>query len=114
MAGNKAGASKAVATIYATHGKDFYKKIGSLGGQKGTTGGFYKNKELASKVGAIGGKNSKRGPNPIMAENHDKVKMALENRMSIYDISKVFGINYSCAYNYVKRFFPQYIKERIK
>ena len=31
MAGNKAGASKAVATIYATHGKDFYKKIGSLG-----------------------------------------------------------------------------------
>lgn len=61
MAGTKAGAIKARNTNYEKHGKDFYKKIGSKGGKKGHTGGFFANRELARKAGRKGGKISKRG-----------------------------------------------------
>lgn len=61
MAGTKAGAIKARNTNYEKHGKDFYKKIGSKGGKKGHTGGFFANRELAIKAGRKGGKISKRG-----------------------------------------------------
>jgi general stress protein YciG len=46
--------------MYAKYGPDYYRKIGSKGGKNGTTGGFYANRELASRVGAIGGKVSRR------------------------------------------------------
>ena len=62
MAGTKEGGRKAAATNLATYGKDFCRKIGSWGGQQGHTGGFAANPELARKVGAIGGRKSKRGP----------------------------------------------------
>lgn len=39
---------------------DFYKRIGSIGGKLGKTGGFY-DRELASRAGAIGGRRSRRG-----------------------------------------------------
>lgn len=61
MAGTKVGAIKARDTNYEKHGKDFYKKIGSKGGKKGHTGGFFANRELARKAGKKGGKISKRG-----------------------------------------------------
>lgn len=61
MAGTKAGAIKARDTNYEKHGKDFYKKIGSKGGKKGHTGGFFANRELARKAGQKGGRISKRG-----------------------------------------------------
>lgn len=61
MAGTYAGAIKARDTNYEKHGKDFYKKIGSEGGKKGHTGGFFTNRELARKAGRKGGKISKRG-----------------------------------------------------
>jgi general stress protein YciG len=61
MAGTKAGAIKARDTNYEKHGKDFYKKIGSKGGKKGHTGGFFSNRELAKKAGQKGGRISKRG-----------------------------------------------------
>ena len=42
---------------------DFYKKLGRKGGKKtGVMKGFAANPELASRVGTIGGKKSKRGP----------------------------------------------------
>jgi general stress protein YciG len=62
MAGTMAGGKTAAATNKKRYGKDFYKKIGSLGGKKGTTGGFYANRELAKTAGRIGGLKSKRGP----------------------------------------------------
>jgi len=40
----------------------FYQYIGAKGGRKGTTGGFYANRELAREAGAKGGRISKRGP----------------------------------------------------
>ena len=61
MAGTYAGAIKARDTNYEKHGKDFYKKIGSKGGKKSRTGGFFANRDLAIKAGRKGGKISKRG-----------------------------------------------------
>lgn len=55
MAGTKEGGKAAAATNKAKD-PDFYKKIGSIGGKKGTTGGFYANRELARKAGSKGGK----------------------------------------------------------
>lgn len=43
------------------HGQDVYKRIGSVGGHNGTTGGFYANRELARRAGKIGGRVSRRG-----------------------------------------------------
>ena len=42
---------------------DFYKKIGAIGGKKGTTGGFGQGeigRQRASKYGRIGGLKSRR------------------------------------------------------
>lgn len=61
MAGTKAGGKKAAATNKARHGADFYAKIGKRGGEKGTTGGFFANRELARTAGAKGGRISRRG-----------------------------------------------------
>lgn len=61
MAGTKEGGAKAVETVKARHGADFYARIGRLGGRNGHTGGFAANHELAKIAGAIGGKKSKRG-----------------------------------------------------
>lgn len=41
---------------------DFYRKIGSIGGSRGHTGGFAANPALARIAGAKGGRISKRGP----------------------------------------------------
>lgn len=62
MAGTKAGGLKTAATNKERHGDDFYSRIGRKGGQKGTTGGFWADRELAKRAGAKGGRNSKRGP----------------------------------------------------
>lgn len=62
MAGTKEGAIKAAKTNKKRHGKNFYKMIGSIGGQHGHTGGFAANPELARIAGAKGGRISKRGP----------------------------------------------------
>ena len=60
MAGTKAGGTKAASTNKSKYGKDFYAKIGAIGGKKGTTGGFAANRELARKAGAKGGRISRR------------------------------------------------------
>lgn len=60
MAGTKAGGQKAAATNKARHGANFYAKIGAAGGKKGTTGGFFANRELAREAGAKGGRISRR------------------------------------------------------
>lgn len=61
MPGTKIGGARASKTNKERHGDDFYKRIGSIGGKNGTTGGFYANRELARVAGAIGGAKSKRG-----------------------------------------------------
>ncbi len=61
MAGTTAGGAKAAATNKNKYGKDFYARIGAMGGKMGHTGGFYANRELARKAGAVGGRISRRG-----------------------------------------------------
>lgn len=61
MAGTKDGGQKAAATNKAKYGKDFYARIGAMGGKMGHTGGFYANRDLARKAGARGGRISRRG-----------------------------------------------------
>jgi hypothetical protein len=60
MAGTVAGGKAAASTNKAKYGSDFYAKIGSIGGRKGHTGGFYANRELARLAGAKGGRISRR------------------------------------------------------
>lgn len=61
MAGTKAGGQKAAAKNKALHGKDFYARIGRVGGQNGITGGFAANRDLAREAGRLGGTRSRRG-----------------------------------------------------
>lgn len=61
MSGTKAGGAAAAITNKEKYGADFYAKIGSMGGKKGTTGGFYANRELARIAGKKGGQISRRG-----------------------------------------------------
>lgn len=62
MSGCREGALKAKAKLLAKD-KDFYRKIGRLGGSAETSEpkGFACNPDLARKAGAKGGKISKRG-----------------------------------------------------
>ena len=69
MPGTKAGGQKTRDTNMNKYGKDYYQKIGAIGGKKGTTGGFASNevgpdgltgKERAKVVGRKGGQLSKR------------------------------------------------------
>lgn len=60
MPGTKAGGQKAASTNKTKYGKDFYARIGQMGGKVGRTGGFYANRELARIAGAKGGRISRR------------------------------------------------------
>ncbi|MDR1033130.1 MAG: hypothetical protein LBL84_03945 [Candidatus Nomurabacteria bacterium] len=62
MAGTINGGIKAAKTNKEKYGKEFYARIGAIGGQRGHTGGFAANPELAKIAGSIGGKISRRGP----------------------------------------------------
>ena len=62
LPGTKTGAAKARDTNIKRYGKDFYAKIGRLGGSTPThlLKGFAANRELAAEAGAKGGRISKR------------------------------------------------------
>lgn len=60
MPGNKIGGMKAAKTNLKKYGDNFYRMIGSKGGQNGHTGGFAANPELARAAGAKGGRISRR------------------------------------------------------
>ena len=63
MAGTLKGGIAAAKTNKALYGKDFYRRIGAMGGKKGHTGGFAAGeagRERARKYGAIGGRISRR------------------------------------------------------
>lgn len=75
MPGTKIGGKKAAKTNIRLHGKDFYKRIGQIGGRNGHTGGFAANPELARIAGRKGGKKSRRGP---AKDDIDKIEEELE------------------------------------
>lgn len=71
MAGTSAGGKKAEATIKAKYGKDFYKKLGKMGGttkgfasekiDKNGLTGFQRAKIYGSVAGQISARNKMRG-----------------------------------------------------
>lgn len=63
MAGTAEGGLKAAQTNKDKYGESFYKRIGSIGGKLGKTGGFFANRELARIAGAKGGTISRKNPN---------------------------------------------------
>lgn len=60
MAGTILGGKHAAETNKKKYGADFYRRIRAIGGKKGTTGGFFANRELARIAGAKGGRISRR------------------------------------------------------
>lgn len=58
--GTKEGGKAAARTNKKKYGKDFYKRIGAIGGRNGNTGGFAANPDLARIAGARGGRISRR------------------------------------------------------
>ncbi|CAB4132732.1 hypothetical protein UFOVP253_61 [uncultured Caudovirales phage] len=60
MSGTTAGSVKAAKTNKAKYGGLYYAAIGSKGGRRGRTGGFYVNRELAREAGRLGGLVSQR------------------------------------------------------
>lgn len=60
MGGTRIGGLKVRDINYKKRGRDWYQRIGAIGGKASTTGGF-KDRELASRAGRIGGLKSKRG-----------------------------------------------------
>jgi general stress protein YciG len=70
LSGTKAGGAKAKATNQQRYGKDYYQRIGKIGGKASTTGGFASNPQLASEQGRIVGKLSKRGRTYLYAEDN--------------------------------------------
>jgi general stress protein YciG len=60
MPGTVAGGRKAAQTNKTRHGENFYARIGAVGGQKGHTGGFAANRDLAREAGRKGGLISRR------------------------------------------------------
>lgn len=77
--GTKEGGRAAAATNKARYGEDFYKKIGAEGGKKSTTGGFYADRELASRAGRVGGKVSRRGSKKLTPSEVNIVRKGLES-----------------------------------
>lgn len=63
MSGTKAGAEKAMETIRAKYGSEFFEVIGRMGGvAKNPRKGFGTHRDLARTAGAKGGQRSKRRP----------------------------------------------------
>lgn len=84
MTGTISGGRKARDTNIKLHGKDFYRNIGRIGGQRSRTGGFASEKigkdgltglQRAKIYGSLGGKKSKRGP---AKDDIDKAEEVLE------------------------------------
>lgn len=63
MAQTPEGRKKAVKTIYAKFGKDYFIRVGALGGQASRGYAFAHGRVNPSQAGAKGGKLSKRGVN---------------------------------------------------
>lgn len=63
MSGTKEGGNASATKNKKLYGADYYVRIGALGGKASRTGGFYANRELASRAGKIGGQRSRKPKN---------------------------------------------------
>lgn len=106
MVGTKLGGLKAARTNKKLYGDSFYHNIGRQGGQKGHTGGFAANRELARLAGAKGGRISRRGKanrtTELLYVNKDRIKELLAQDYSVKRIAQIVGIPESTLYKKVR------------
>lgn len=101
MVGTVQGGKKAAQTNMERNGKDFYRRIGAIGGKNGHTGGFASNRALAALAGAKGGKKSKRGHGvqKKLDQNADDILGMYNNGVSMRQLA----IEYNVATGTIKR-----------
>jgi general stress protein YciG len=102
MAGSVAGGVKCAATNKKKYGENYYKKIGAIGGQIGTTGGFWANRELAKKAGSKGGRLSRREKSNLTPETISAIRRYSFIGMSMAAISRELEISYSIVRRIVR------------
>ena len=103
MAGTKEGGLKAAKRNMELYGKDWYSRIGKVGGRNGHTGGFASNNALAKVAGAKGGSISKRGPKYSM----DEIKNAINDYEKCQDAAAVaakVGVAKATIYRWVNNY----------
>ena len=83
MSGTKEGGQKASATNKARYGKDWYAKIGAIGGRNGHTGGFASNHKLAQIAGRKGGLISSRSTQITLEERRKEVEEKLQHEREL-------------------------------
>ena len=94
MPGTVAGGKKAAVTNKKRYGKNFYKRIGALGGLKSTNPWLQQNKDEAVRIGSIGGSISRAGLKLI--EKSDKQRKYIDiktKKVVIYNNVKTLGKN---------------------
>jgi len=86
MSGTQEGGYLAAKKNIENQGADFYARIGAMGGKKGRTGGFASNKvgadgltgrERAARVGAEGGRISRRSKKATTSESQTAYDLAV-------------------------------------
>lgn len=107
MAGTREGGLKAAETNRKRHGKNFYQRIGQVGGSNGNTGGFASNPELAKVAGRIGGLRSRRGPSERtqkILKRHGKKILAMAAKGIYYGrIAEKFDINKGTCLRFIEK-----------
>lgn len=102
MSGTIEGGKKCAETNKRKYGKDWYRKIGAIGGKNGNTGGFAANPELARVAGAVGGRKSKRGPSTINRGRKVKLAKTMSSQGATYEeMSKALGVSYGTIRRYL-------------
>jgi general stress protein YciG len=95
MAGTHESGKRAAATNLNLYGPGFYRDIGKLGGAKSRTGGFYANREAASKWGRIGGTISRKEGQPKLNKSQVRdIKRRLleeQSQMQTQRLSQKYG-----------------------
>ena len=102
MSGTPSGGKHAAKTNKKKYGKDFYAKIGAMGGRLGHTGGFAANPTLARLAGAAGGRASKRGKSLKTKQLIEDVKQLHNAGMTNKELAKKFKVSESTIYRYLK------------
>lgn len=80
MSATKEGGRKAALTNKSKYGKDFYARIGSLGGKASGAGEFYGNSERARTAGKLGESLSSRKGVPMTLEHKKRMSEAQKAR----------------------------------
>ena len=81
------------------------RKIGSIGGRNGHTGGFASNPELAKIAGAKGGAKSRRGKSykELWAKVENEALDMYKNGVSLIEISRKFDIPYGVLTHRIRK-----------